>query len=272
MINVVKIREDITGWKMWEHGIDDSKIIVVKQVEDYIGTNGIHHARYLCKCNCGNEKDIFARAVDIKDGSVKSCGCLRLERIHDANKKYNPVELNLLDEHGSYGIGYCLNTGSKFYFDMDDYELIKEYCWSENIHANGKYKTLIANIPNSRKNIRMTDLLGCKYYDHADRNSLNNRRYNLRPATISQNNRNISVRKDNTSGFIGVNWNKNCNLWIARIQIDGKDTYLGGSKDKNKAIKLRLEAEAKYYGEFAPQQHLFEQYGINFIVDNVDDL
>ena len=32
--------------------------------------------------------------------------------------------------------------------------------------------------------------------------------------------------------------------------------------DKNEAIKLRLEAELKYYGKAAPQRHLFKQYGI----------
>lgn len=26
---------------------------------------------------------------------------------------------------------------------------------------------------------------------------------------------------------------------------------------------MRMEAEAKYYGEFAPQRYLFEEYGIN---------
>ena len=28
------------------------------------------------------------------------------------------------------------------------------------------------------------------------------------------------------------------------------------------AIKARLKAELKYFGEFAPQKHLFKQYGI----------
>ena len=37
---------------------------------------------------------------------------------------------------------------------------------------------------------------------------------------------------------------------------------LGYFNIKEDAIKTRLEAEAKYYGEFAPQRHLFEQYGI----------
>ena len=45
--------------------------------------------------------------------------------------------------------------------------------------------------------------------------------------------------------------------------MNNKTKYLGSFKNKEGAIKARLEAEAKYFGEFAPQRHLFEQYGIN---------
>ena len=37
---------------------------------------------------------------------------------------------------------------------------------------------------------------------------------------------------------------------------------LGRFSDKEDAIKARLQAEAKYFKEFAPQRHLFKQYGI----------
>ena len=73
---MVKVRIDITGWNMWEHGIPDSRLTVIKQAEDYIRPNGQRVARYLCKCNCGSEKTIIARLDSIKNGSVKSCGCL----------------------------------------------------------------------------------------------------------------------------------------------------------------------------------------------------
>lgn len=49
---------------------------------------------------------------------------------------------------------------------------------------------------------------------------------------------------------------------MARIVLDKKDIYLGRYSNKEDAIKARLEAEIKYFGEFAPQRHLFEQYGI----------
>jgi len=51
--------------------------------------------------------------------------------------------------------------------------------------------------------------------------------------------------------------------WCSRIKHDDIDYYLGVHSDKEEAIKIRLKAELKYFGlEFAPQRHLFEQYGI----------
>ena len=44
--------------------------------------------------------------------------------------------------------------------------------------------------------------------------------------------------------------------------INGKNIHLGVFEDKEDAIKERLNAEVKYFGEFAPQTHLFKEYGI----------
>ena len=118
---------------------------------------------------------------------------------------------------------------------------------------------------NTKKTILMTHILGYKWYDHIDRNTLNNRKVNLRPCTASQNNMNQSKQSNNTSGFIGVSWSKEKQKWITYINMNKKLTYLGGFVDKDDAIKARLQAEANYYGEFAPQHYLFEEYGINTI-------
>ena len=108
----------------------------------------------------------------------------------------------------------------------------------------------------------MTTLLGCKGYDHIDRNPFNNRKVNLRPATIQENNRNRSLSKRNTSGYIGVRWLERLHKWIADIRIDKKTKHIGVYLNKEDAIRARLNAENKYFGNFAPQRHLFEQYGI----------
>ena len=49
---MVKVKEDMTGWIMSEHGVPDSKIKVIKQTEDYIKKNGQHVAQWLCECMC----------------------------------------------------------------------------------------------------------------------------------------------------------------------------------------------------------------------------
>lgn len=80
--------------------------------------------------------------------------------------------------------------------------------------------------------------------------------------TYADNARNRTIQKNNTSKIIGVSLNKDDGLWIARIQVDGDRKYLGCFSNKDDAIKARLKAEVKYYGKFAPQQHLYDQYGI----------
>lgn len=69
-------------------------------------------------------------------------------------------------------------------------------------------------------------------------------------------------KKNNTSGFSGVSWDKERSKWVAYIVIDKKRKKLGRFDDKKDAIKTRLLAEEKYFGEFAPQRHLFKEYSI----------
>lgn len=184
-------------------------------------------------------------------------------------KKYNRVILNLEDEHGKYGVGYCSNTNSEFYFDMEDYHSIKNYTWCEHILQNG-YHALEAWDSKTKKVIRMHHLLTGKSYDHADRNPLNNRRYNLREATMIENAQNHTKQKSNTSGIVGVEFRQSNNKWCANITVNKKRIWLGYFHNKKDAIIARLQAEKEYFGEFAPQRHLFEQYKINGDVEYLD--
>jgi hypothetical protein len=55
------------------------------------------------------------------------------------------------------------------------------------------------------------------YVDHRDRCRVNNNCNNLRWVTFSENCRNRSINKNNTSGKKGINFHKPTNSWIARI-------------------------------------------------------
>ena len=107
-----------------------------------------------------------------------------------------------------------------------------------------------------------------KIVDHRNRKKNDNRKENLRIATKQENNRNHKVRKDNESGVSGVVWMKPNNNWSAVIYINSKTKRCGSYSNIEDAIKARLQAEAKYFGEFAPQKHLFKQYGIELEESN----
>ena len=49
-----------------------NKLIVIEKAEDYISPKGKHESKWLCKCDCGNEKII--RQSDLRSGRTKSCG------------------------------------------------------------------------------------------------------------------------------------------------------------------------------------------------------
>ena len=237
---MVNVKEDLTGQR-----INGTLFTVIRQTEDYISPKGEHKAQWLCLCDCGNKCVVIGS--EAKRLHTTSCGCLI--------KKENKYDLS-----GEYGIGRTYNTNQEFYFDLEDYDLIKNYCWYEDIDKNG-YHSLKAK--SDGKHIKMCWLFGCKGYDHIDRNPLNNQRNNLRPATYSQNSQNSSLRQNNTSGIIGVNWNKCLQKWMARININRKRVIIGSYINKEDAIIARLKAENKYYGKFSPQKHLFIEYDID---------
>jgi hypothetical protein len=253
---MVKVREDMTGWVMSEHEVPDSLLTVIERVEDYIQPSGVHRARYLCQCKCGS--NTIARGDSIKDGSIKSCGCLQIKatiEMGHKNKKYNKYDLR-----GRYCIGWTTNTNREFYFDLEDYDKIKDCCWCESISC-GTSRLATGSMSET---IFMHQLLGFANHDHINRNGLDNRKKNFRPCTTQENTTNRSLTSRNTSGFIGVCWREKEQRWIAQIMVNYKGIYLGCFADKNDAIRARLNAEVKYFGlEFSPQRHLFEQYGIN---------
>ena len=86
--------------------------------------------------------------------------------------------------------------------------------------------------------------------DHIDNNSLNNQIENLRECTISQNNQNSKMPKNNTSGHKGVNWDKHSRKWRVRIKLLGEYHDFGIYFNLEDAIKVAIEARNKLHGEF----------------------
>lgn len=86
--------------------------------------------------------------------------------------------------------------------------------------------------------------------DHKNRNKLDNRRENLRPASHAENLRNRGVQKNSSTGFKGAYFDKRNNWYYARIKVYGKYTHLGCRRSAQEAHLLYCEAARKLHGEF----------------------
>ena len=171
----------------------------------------------------------------------------------------NSLGIILKDKYGNY-------KGTSI-IDKDCLHLVDKHKWSlsntgyavTNFKPEGKnHKTLVF----MHRFLVQTD----KRIDHINRDKLNNRISNLRVCKVKENNRNVSVRFNSISGVTGVTLCKKTKKWLAQINVNNKNTYLGFYRNKNDAIKARVEAEKRHWGEFAPQvdkyKHLLEGVAI----------
>ena len=194
------------------------RLIVIRKGEDEIDPkSNKRKSRYWCQCDCGSEEKLI-RGANLVDGSIQSCGCLHREVSSETaktkishGKKYNTYDLT-----GEFGIG-CTFKGEEFYFDLEDYDKIKNICWY--LHSKGY---IIGHIAGSNKQIKMHQLIlptdDGYIVDHINTHmKTDNRKVNLRIATQMENTRNRQKQKNNTSGRTGVSFDKNANKWVAFI-------------------------------------------------------
>lgn len=223
-----------------------NRLTVIKRAEDYVSPKGQHHTRWLCVCDCGNE--IVVKGEHLKNKNTKSCGCLNAEKIAQRNidycKKYNTYDLT-----GEYGIGYT-SKGEEFYFDLEDYDKIKDYCWCYD--KEGYVISHCSGTRTYRKGIKMHRILfpDSEKVDHIKHINHDNRKSELRPVTSSQNGMNKSLLQNNTSGVTGVSYNKREDRWVAHIGINN-EKYQKRFVNFEDAVKQRKEWEEKYFGEYS---------------------
>lgn len=145
-----------------------------------------------------------------------------------------------------------LTQGKFAIVDNCDYDYLMQWKW----HYQGNNYAVRTCRVNSKRTILMhrviLERMGFKDFAHADhinKDSLNNCRCNLRPATVCQSMYNRSKMKNNTSGYIGVCWNKGS--WRVAILANYKQIYVGSSHNKKEAARMYNEAALKHHGEFA---------------------
>lgn len=86
--------------------------------------------------------------------------------------------------------------------------------------------------------------------DHVNLDRSDNRIANLREASQTQNSANVPLTKRNKSGFKGVSWDGKKQKWVAVINVNGKQRWLGGFDSKEDAVEIRRRAAEELHGSF----------------------
>lgn len=191
------------------------------------GCNSKHHAKGYCRKHYDQIK---------KFGKIM-------------NTRYDDNEIILYDDYAEiilYNLKY--EEVGRAVIDKEDVNKIKNYRW----HLSKGRVVAKINKENVLLHRFIIDANDEDIVDHINRNPLNNRRNNLRKTDFQGNAMNRSIQNNNTSTVVGVNWYKRYSKWRAFIKINHKSIHLGYFEDFNEAVKVRKEAEQKYFGEFAP--------------------
>jgi hypothetical protein len=149
-----------------------------------------------------------------------------------------------------------LNKGQVALVDDSDFEWLNAFTWTaQPSWKNGTFYAAGRSGPNATKILMHREVMGARpgdpHIDHINRNPLDNRRENLRYATSANNNANKGVMKTNTSGYKGVSFYKDRQMFVAQIKVNYKSIKIGSFKTAIEAAKAYNEAAKRLFGEFA---------------------
>lgn len=157
-----------------------------------------------------------------------------------------------------------LNKNKFALVDNEDFEFLSRWKWyvSRNNHFPfTEYAKRNRHLDDNSKEIFMHRVIlemhgqlnHKKLVDHINHDGLDNRKSNLRPATMSENKTYGKKYSNNTSGYKGVYFEENGKprKWRSRIAVNGRDTHIGWFYTKEEAAIAYNQASKKYYGNFS---------------------
>ena len=208
------------------------RLIVLEQV-----ASRDNNRCWKCRCDCGNI--IIAKGKLLKNGNVKSCGCLKID---------------VLTKHGG--------CGTRIYKIWED---MRSRCYNPN---NAQYKYYGGK--GIGMSIWINDFAAFRDYSntigYADNLEIdrinpdgNYEPGNIRWVTETIQSRNKGMFKNNTSGFKGVRLIKRKNKWRAEIGINGKTQFIGEFDTIEEAVQARKKAEMILWNKDIESTNLLSQ-------------
>ena len=150
-----------------------------------------------------------------------------------------------------------LTKGQIALVDESDYGWLMQWKWCATFNPTNRQWYALRSIRIGKKTIsfRMArELAGIprgdkRQVDHANHNTLDNRRFNLRICTPAQNQHNTRGHSNGKSGYKGVFFDSSHGKCVAKIMVSGKKYHLGYGTAEECAILYR-DAARRLHGEF----------------------
>ena len=182
------------------------------------------------------------------------CGCFC--HIHDDICRGRPLHDPKIytDKQGNY-CKIHLTQGKFAKVDPEDYLWLSQNKWFCQARPHTNYAVRSLTLNKKRKRARMhrevmktPNHLVC---DHINRDGLDNRKHNLRNCTVRENILNSGPKRNSTSRYKGLCWDKRARKWSATIKRAGNYKYLGYFESEIEAAKAYDAAAKKLDGKFA---------------------
>ncbi len=145
-----------------------------------------------------------------------------------------------------------LSQGQFATVDDEDFEFLSQWKWLARKCRNTFYAARYLPRDRGRRAIHMHRVINKTpddmITDHINGNGLDNRKSNLRNATIAQNAWNMRPRKD--CGQRGIYYDKARSKWVADIQCERRRIRLGRFGTKDEALAAYQTAAKQLFGCF----------------------
>lgn len=161
-------------------------------------------------------------------------------------------------------VHWPVSGGHKVLLDIDDVDRVSQYKWTANKSRRGTWLRVARLLycgrvgdKERRKWLPLGNfLLGVEgLVDHINRDPLDFRKCNLRPADRTLNNWNRRKAANTLHQYKGVQWRPRDKRWCAKIHVNKKDKHLGTFTNIEEAARAYDEAARRYYGPFACTNH-----------------
>lgn len=147
-----------------------------------------------------------------------------------------------------------LTQGQFAIVDDEDFAWLSQWKWFARKVRNTFYAARSVRENGKKRFIHMHRLVNNTpdglLTDHKNGDGLDNRRENLRDATLSQNAGNVGPRPQGTTSVKGIYFDKARGQWAADIQYEKKRTRLGRFQTQAAAMAAYDTAAKRLFGQF----------------------